>query len=43
MESRTIHKIYWENANNMAKVQSESVGLIVTSPPYPMIEMWDEM
>jgi len=43
MESRTIHKIYWENANNMSKVQSESVGLIVTSPPYPMIEMWDEM
>ena len=26
----------------MAEVPSKSVDLIVTSPPYPMIEMWDE-
>ncbi len=31
------------NAMNMEVVPSESVDLIVTSPPYPMIEMWDEM
>ncbi len=31
------------NAMNMEVVSSESVDLIVTSPPYPMIEMWDEM
>jgi modification methylase len=28
-------------ARNMSGVQSESVDLIVTSPPYPMVEMWD--
>ena len=27
----------------MDNVPSESVDLIVTSPPYPMIQMWDEM
>lgn len=26
----------------MKEVQSNSVDLIVTSPPYPMIEMWDD-
>jgi len=27
----------------MDAIESESVDLIVTSPPYPMIEMWDAM
>ena len=27
----------------MGSIDSESVDLIVTSPPYPMIKMWDEM
>lgn len=27
----------------MKQVSSESVNLVVTSPPYPMIEMWDEI
>jgi len=27
----------------MDTVPSESVNLIVTSPPYPMIQMWDEL
>ena len=27
----------------MADVPSESVNLIVTSPPYPMIQMWDDI
>lgn len=27
----------------MEEVKSNSVDLIVTSPPYPMIEMWDDM
>jgi len=27
----------------MLEVEDESVHLIVTSPPYPMIEMWDEL
>jgi site-specific DNA-methyltransferase (cytosine-N4-specific) len=39
---KTKHKIIFENSNNMKEVQSESINLVVTSPPYPMIEMWDE-
>jgi DNA modification methylase len=27
----------------MSVIPSSSVHLVVTSPPYPMIEMWDEM
>jgi len=40
---RTTHQIYFENSKNMRGIPSESVDLVVTSPPYPMIEMWDEM
>ena len=25
----------------MASIPDESIDLVVTSPPYPMIEMWD--
>ena len=39
----TTHIIYNENSNNMHCIPDKSVQLIVTSPPYPMIEMWDEM
>lgn len=39
----TIHQIIFENSKDMKSVDAESVDLIVTSPPYPMIEMWDEM
>jgi len=40
---KTKHKIIYDNAVNMEPVSSESVDLMVTSPPYPMIAMWDEM
>jgi DNA modification methylase len=40
---KTNHKIIYDNAMNMEAVSSESVDLMVTSPPYPMIEMWDEI
>ena len=38
---QTRHQIYFRDARTMAKVADESVDLVVTSPPYPMIEMWD--
>lgn len=38
----TKHLINIGNSQNMIDVTNESVNLIVTSPPYPMIEMWDE-
>lgn len=36
------HRIHYANSGSMSEVESESVALVVTSPPYPMIEMWDE-
>ena len=38
---KTEHNIIFSDARNMEKIISETVDLIVTSPPYPMIEMWD--
>ena len=38
----TQHEIMFQNANNLADIPDKSVELVVTSPPYPMIEMWDE-
>ena len=32
-----------QNADPMDGIDSESVDLVVTSPPYPMIQMWDQM
>jgi DNA modification methylase len=40
---RTIQKVIYSDAKNMKKVEDESVDLVVTSPPYPMIEMWDDI
>ncbi len=40
---KTTHKILFQDARELKEIASESVDLVVTSPPYPMIEMWDEM
>lgn len=40
---KTTHSIYMGAAQSMSMVSDNSVELIVTSPPYPMIEMWDEI
>jgi DNA modification methylase len=39
----TQHQIYYQNSRGMEALESDSVDLVVTSPPYPMIEMWDAM
>ena len=39
---KTLHRIFYENSKELSQVPSASVELIVTSPPYPMIKMWDE-
>jgi DNA modification methylase len=38
---KTSHRIHFRTARHMGNIASESVALVVTSPPYPMIEMWD--
>ncbi len=40
---KTTHKIHFQNAQKMAETPNNAIDLVVTSPPYPMIEMWDEM
>ena len=39
----TNHKIYIGASQHMREIEDTSVDLVVTSPPYPMIEMWDNM
>lgn len=41
--NKTKHKIIINAAHKMQKVEDNSIALVVTSPPYPMIEMWDEI
>lgn len=44
MHKRTTkHEIIIDAAQHMKQLQDNSVELVVTSPPYPMIEMWDEI
>src|SRR5210317_1343698 len=40
---KTTHKVFFKNSKKMRAIPSSSVHLVVTSPPYPMIEMWDDM
>ena len=41
---QTKHKIIFGNSKEeIKKLPDNSINLIVTSPPYPMIEMWDEI
>ncbi|MFX1418938.1 MAG: DNA-methyltransferase [Promethearchaeota archaeon] len=38
---KTTHNIYFKNSSDMCELDSNSIDLMITSPPYPMIEMWD--
>lgn len=37
----TLHRFIFQDARDLNHLSDQSVDLIVTSPPYPMIEMWD--
>lgn len=39
----THHYIHTGNSMDMDHIQSNSVQLVVTSPPYPMVQMWDDI
>lgn len=39
----TKHTIIFGNSQNMKELETNSVDLIVTSPLYPMFDMWDSM
>jgi modification methylase len=40
---KTEHQIIFSDSKSMKNVPDESIDLVVTSPPYPMIEMWDRI
>ena len=39
----TNHTMIAANSSNLSTLSDKSVNLVVTSPPYPMVEMWDKM
>ena len=40
---QTQHRVILGNSQQMIELEEGSVQLMVTSPPYPMIAMWDEL
>jgi modification methylase len=40
---KTTHRIILTDSREMKEIPDGSVDLAVTSPPYPMIEMWDDL
>lgn len=40
---QTSHTIHFQDARDMSRIKDNSVDLVVTSPPYPMISMWDDV
>ncbi len=39
----TEHTTHFVDAAEMKQLENGSVNLVVTSPPYPMVEMWDRI
>lgn len=40
---KTLHTLVFDDARHMPGLDDNSVDLVVTSPPYPMIDMWDSL
>jgi len=40
---QTQHQILFEDSRDMQALAKDSIDLVVTSPPYPMIAMWDQV
>ncbi|HOA36408.1 MAG TPA: site-specific DNA-methyltransferase [Bacillota bacterium] len=40
---QTFHRIIYRDSRKLDLLDDESINLVVTSPPYPMIEMWDDL
>lgn len=41
MDMKTTHTLHVGDARRMSLIANDSVHLVVTSPPYPMVTMWD--
>jgi len=40
---KTEHRVFIGDSNTLSQIDNNEVELVVTSPPYPMIEMWDDL
>ncbi|MCK5837698.1 MAG: site-specific DNA-methyltransferase [Desulfobacula sp.] len=40
---QTTHTLLVQDSSHLDAIPSNSIDLVVTSPPYPMIEMWDDL
>ena len=40
---QTKHQLVVSDSRKMSEIKDQSIDLVVTSPPYPMIQMWDEL
>lgn len=40
---QTYHRLIFGDSRQMCEIEDGSIHLMVTSPPYPMIAMWDEL
>lgn len=40
-QMKTSHTLCIGDARSMSEIEDQSVDLVLTSPPYPMIQMWD--
>jgi modification methylase len=38
---QTVHRIIFADSRKLNTLADQSIDLVITSPPYPMIEMWD--
>ncbi len=38
---KTFHQVFLTDSSDLDRVEDNSVSLVITSPPYPMIRMWD--
>jgi DNA modification methylase len=41
--TQTRHRLLLADSRDLSAIPRESVDLVVTSPPYPMIRMWDQL
>ncbi|MBY8999461.1 MAG: site-specific DNA-methyltransferase [Candidatus Heimdallarchaeota archaeon] len=39
---KTTHKVYFQNSQSLCNLENESIHLVITSPLYPMVKMWDD-
>ncbi|RXK48493.1 DNA-methyltransferase [Halorientalis pallida] len=39
----TEHRVVLDDARTLAAVDDDAVDLVVTSPPYPLVEQWDDL